>query len=58
MAEESTTHVKIRNRKTGGVWECPVAVLDHYLENGWQKAADSAEPTNAASAQAATSKES
>lgn len=39
-------HVKIRNRKTGGVWLCPEGVLDEYLGNGWQKAAESAEPTD------------
>lgn len=46
MADESPTHVKIRNRKTGGVWECPAGVLDEYLADGWQKAAESAELTN------------
>lgn len=39
------SHVKIRNRKTGGVWMCPEGAVDHYLENGWQKAAESAETT-------------
>lgn len=50
-------HVKIRNRKTGGVWECPAKVVDEFLSNGWQKAAESAEPTNEASTQVAPSKE-
>lgn len=57
MASQES-HVKIRNRKTGGVWLCPAASLDAYLADGWQKAADSADPTNEASTQVAPSKES
>ena len=49
-------HVKIRNRKTGGVWLCPEGVVDVYLGNGWQKAAESAEPTDETPAVAARTK--
>lgn len=51
------THVKLRNRKTGGVWLCPAGVVDHYLANGWQKAAEGAEPTNDAGPPATNEKE-
>ena len=54
---DETTHVKIRNRKTGGVWDCPAGVLDEYLANGWQKAAASAELTNDPAAVSANTEE-
>lgn len=33
------THVELFNPVTRGAWFCPAAVVDHYLENGWQLAA-------------------
>lgn len=46
-------HVKIRNRKTGGVWLCPERVVEHFLSNGWIKAAESADTTDEQPAAAA-----
>jgi hypothetical protein len=39
-------HVLLRNRTTKAVWPCPEGVVDHYLANGWMKAAKDAEPTD------------
>lgn len=39
-----TTHVLLRNRTTKGLWLCPERLVDHYLGNGWMKAAKTAEP--------------
>lgn len=54
-------HVKIRNRKTGGVWECPEDALEAVLDSdnphfgtGWVRAAESAETTEEKTAVAAS----
>jgi hypothetical protein len=50
---DESTHTKIRNRTTKGVWDCPNDALDYWLANGWMKAAADAELTNDVSAVAA-----
>ncbi|HEX7160404.1 MAG TPA: hypothetical protein VF223_04115 [Trebonia sp.] len=31
-----TTHVWVRNKVTGGTWQCPVGVLDEMAKKGWE----------------------